>query len=83
MQLLDSTAKDMGVKNIWNPKENVRGGARYLSQLINQYDGNLKMALAAYNAGPGNVERYNGVPPFSETKNYIARVMGYLNYFNG
>jgi len=79
MQLMDSTATTMGVRNIWDPKENIFGGAKYLSQMIQQYDGNLKLALAAYNAGPAAVNKYGGVPPFEETKNYIARVIGYKN----
>lgn len=83
MQLLDSTASSVGVRNIWDPKQNIMGGTKYLSGLLRQYKGDLKLALAAYNAGPGNVNKYNGVPPFSETKNYITRVMGYLNHFNG
>lgn len=83
MQLMDSTARELGVKNVWNPRENILGGAKYLSGLLRQYNGDLKLALAAYNAGPGNVEKYNGVPPFSETKSYISRVMGYLNHLNG
>lgn len=83
MQLIDSTARNMGVKNVWDPRENIFGGTKYLSNLIRQYNGDVKLALAAYNAGPGNVDKYNGVPPFNETKNYIARVFGYLNHFNG
>jgi Rod binding domain-containing protein len=83
MQLIDSTAKSMGVKNVYNPKDNIFGGTKYLSGLIRQYNGDIKLALAAYNAGPGNVIKYNGVPPFNETKNYITRVLGYLNHFNG
>ncbi|MFO7445044.1 MAG: transglycosylase SLT domain-containing protein [Ignavibacteriaceae bacterium] len=80
MQLIDSTASDMGVNNVWNPRENIMGGTKYLSQMLRQYNGDLKLALAGYNAGPGNVNKYNGVPPFDETKKYITRVMSYMNH---
>jgi Rod binding domain-containing protein len=82
MQLMDSTARDMGVKNVWNPKENIFGGTKYLAEMLRQYKGDLKLALASYNAGPANVDKYDGVPPFDETKNYINRVLGYLNHLN-
>ncbi len=82
MQLLDTTADEMGVRNIWNPRENILGGTKYLSQLLRLYNGNLELALAGYNAGPGSVEKFNGVPPFEETKNYISRVMSYINHLN-
>ncbi|MBI9073186.1 MAG: transglycosylase SLT domain-containing protein [Melioribacteraceae bacterium] len=79
MQLMDSTARDMGVNDAFNPEENIFGGTKYFAKMHQQYKGDTKLALAAYNAGPGNVAKYDGVPPFNETKNYIARVFGYLN----
>jgi len=83
MQLMDSTATDLGVNNSFDPKQNIMGGAKYLSKMLRQYNGDLELSLAAYNAGPGAVNKHNGVPPFDETKNYISRIKGYLNYFNG
>lgn len=79
MQLIDSTATEMGVVNIWNPKENINGGTKYLSALLKIFDGDTNLALAAYNAGPSNVKKFNGIPPFKETQNYVKRVNEYLN----
>ncbi|MHB1687345.1 MAG: transglycosylase SLT domain-containing protein [Ignavibacteriaceae bacterium] len=83
MQLIDSTASEMGVSNVWDPKQNILGGTKYLAQMLQKFNGNVNLALASYNAGPENVEKYGGIPPFEETKNYLKRVMGYLNHLNG
>ncbi|MFQ5498441.1 MAG: transglycosylase SLT domain-containing protein [Candidatus Zixiibacteriota bacterium] len=74
MQLAYSTAADYGVSDAFDPGQNIRAGSRYLRDLIGRF-GNIRLALAAYNAGPGNVEKYGGIPPFSETVAYVERVM--------
>jgi soluble lytic murein transglycosylase-like protein len=81
MQLIDTTAADMGARDVWNPRENILAGARYLRQMLDRFGGDVGRALASYNAGPGAVERHGGIPPFRETREYVQRVMTYLTMF--
>ncbi len=74
MQLMPGTAKDLGVHNAFDANQNIEGGVKYLAGLLKQFEGDIKLATAAYNAGPNAVKRYNGIPPYAETKVYVERV---------
>jgi hypothetical protein len=79
MQLMPSTAKGLGVTDITDPWQNLAGGTRYLRQLLDRFDGDAKKAIAGYNAGPGAVQQHGGVPPYAETRAYVARVFDYAS----
>jgi soluble lytic murein transglycosylase-like protein len=82
MQLMPGTANALGVNNSFHPEENIEGGVRYLRYLLDLFKGNLHLALAGYNAGENAVFRYNGIPPYQETKAYIQRVLQYFQDYN-
>ena len=81
MQLMPNTARELGVTDSFNPTQNIHAGARYYKQLLKRYKGNVRLALAAYNAGIRNVSEYNGIPPFKATHSYIKKVLDYQRYY--
>jgi soluble lytic murein transglycosylase-like protein len=81
MQLMPETAASLGVKNPYDPAQNVAGGTRYLRGLLDRFKGDTRLAVAAYNAGPGAVEKYGDVPPYAETQGYVKNVLGSLEQY--
>jgi soluble lytic murein transglycosylase-like protein len=83
MQLMPATADSMGVKDKFDPEHNIDGGVRYFKRMLVRFDGDTRLALAAYNAGARNVRQYNGIPPYKATRSYIARVFKYYHTYKG
>lgn len=81
MQLMPKTAAELGVKDSFNPVYNINGGVRYYKKMLNQFNGDVKLALAAYNAGSRKVKKYQGIPPFKATRYYIKKVFKYYKYY--
>ena len=81
MQLMPETAEALGVEDIFNPRQNIAGGVQYFKHLVNRFSGDVKLALAAYNAGSRYVRNYNGVPPFKATRHYIKEVFKYYQQY--
>jgi hypothetical protein len=81
MQLMPPTARDLGVTDAWDPRQNIDGGVRYLRKVLTMFQGDRRLALAGYNAGPNLVKRLQAVPPYKETQTYVKRVIGLHHYF--
>ena len=83
MQLMPDTAKELGCADAYDPYQNIMGGTKYLKQLLDRFDGNMTKAIAGYNAGPGAVEQYGGLPPYRETQDYVSKVLDNYRHYKG